>query len=376
MSAQDMSNNVPAVDPFERDITACIGARIRPEIAALSAYHVPPASEVMKLDAMENPFAFPAHLRDALAARLAAASLNRYPAPDGGALKSAIRQAMRVPSSLDILLGNGSDEIIQLVAMAVAKPGATLLAVEPSFVMFRMMATFCGLRYAGVPLKQDFAIDVDATVAAIREHKPAVVFIAYPNNPTGNLFDRDAVHRIIEACTAHHGLVVVDEAYFAFSRDSFLHEIARFPNAVLMRTVSKLGLAGARLGMLIGHAAWLKEFDKLRLPYNINVLTQAAVTFAMEHIDAFEAQAATLTKERARLAAALRAVSGITVFESEANFVLIRVADADRTFRHLLSRKILVKNPSASHPLLANTLRLTVGTPAENDAMIAALKAP
>jgi histidinol-phosphate aminotransferase len=347
---------------------------IRAEIAALSAYHVQPSAGLIKLDAMENPYDFPVHLQDALLARLSEASLNRYPSADAPELKSAIRHAMKIPAEMDILLGNGSDEIIQIIAMTLAKPGATLLSVEPAFVMFKMIATFCGLRYTGVPLKADFEIDVEAMLAAIERDKPAVTFIAYPNNPTGNLFDRDSIKKIISASEANNGLVVIDEAYFAFSSESFLHDIANYPNVVLMRTVSKLGLAGARLGMLIGRREWLQEFDKLRLPYNINVLTQAAAIFAMEHYDALLDQAKLITDERTRLAAALSVIPGVSVFPSQANFLLIRVADAGRVFSAFLSRKILVKNPSQSHALLTNTLRLTIGTPTENDAMISALK--
>ncbi len=347
---------------------------IRPEIRALSAYHVQDAAGMVKLDAMENPFDFPAELRAGLAEALADASLNRYPSAEAGELKAAVRRAMRIPDSLDILLGNGSDEIIQMVAMAVARPGAVLLSVEPAFVMFRMIATFCGLRYHGVPLRADFSIDTAAVQQAIERERPAVTFIAYPNNPTGTLFDRAAVRAVMRGAASFGGLVVIDEAYFAFSSDTFLDEIAEHPNAVLMRTVSKLGLAGLRLGMLIGDRSWLAEFDKLRLPYNINALTQAAAGHAMQHYGALLAQAAELTVERGRLSAALATLPGLQVFPSAANFVLIRVDAAERVFEGLLSRRILIKNTSNSHPLLANTLRLTVGTPAENDQLIAALQ--
>jgi histidinol-phosphate aminotransferase len=281
---------------------------------------------------------------------------------------------MKVPAELGILLGNGSDEIIQLIAMAAAKPGAALLSVEPAFVMFKMIATFCGLRHIGVPLREDFTLDTEAMISAVRRERPALVFIAYPNNPTGNLFDRDGIRQIIAASAENGGLVVVDEAYFAFSTESFLDEIANYPNAVLMRTVSKLGLAGIRLGMLFGRNQWLNEFDKLRLPYNINALTQAAAMFSMKHYDSLLAQTQILQNERARLEAALSAMRGITVFPSAANFILIRLPDATQTFDALLSRKILVKNTSGGHPLMANTLRLTVGAPDENDALIAALQ--
>ena len=347
---------------------------IRAEIQALSSYHVQDASGMVKLDAMENPHAFPAHLRAGLAGALAMASMNRYPEAGATELKSAIRNAMRVPAGLDIILGNGSDEIIQIIAMACAKPGAALLSVEPAFVMFKMIATFCGLRYVGVALRTDFSLDQDTIVAAIAREQPAVTFIAYPNNPTGNLFDREAIRAIIAAAEKYGGLVVIDEAYFAFSAETFLDEIARYPNAVLMRTVSKLGLAGIRLGMLIGRSEWLNEFEKLRLPYNINVLTQAAASFALKHYDALLAQTGNIKRERTRVAAALDQIDGVTRFPSEANFILIRVADAARTFQGLVSRRILVKNTSGTHPLMHNTLRLTIGTADENDALIAALK--
>jgi histidinol-phosphate aminotransferase len=347
---------------------------IRPEIRALSTYHVQHAAGMIKLDAMENPFAFPEALRAGLSQALATASLNRYPPAGAEALKNEIRAAMHIPDGMDILLGNGSDEIIQLIAMAVAKPGARLLSVEPAFVMFKMIATFCGLNYIGVPLRADFCLDQPALLAAVTREHPAVTFIAYPNNPTGNLFDRAAIREIVAATGQFGGLVVIDEAYFAFSPESFLDEIALHPNAVLMRTVSKLGLAGIRLGMLIGRKEWLAEFDKLRLPYNINALTQAAAMYAMRHYDALLLQADMLKAERTRVAAQIDRITHVERFPSDANFILIRVPDAAQTFERLLSRKILVKNTSLSHALLTNTLRLTVGTPAENDSLIAALQ--
>lgn len=344
---------------------------IRHEILALSAYPVPNSTGFIKLDAMENPYPFPAQLKSQLLDHLAATSLNRYPAANAPELRSTLRAAMHIPDALEIVLGNGSDEIIQIIATACANPGASLLSFEPSFVMFKMIATFCGLDYVGVPLTADFAIDVEATRNAIKKHQPAVTFIAYPNNPTGNLFDREVIREIIRVST---GLVVIDEAYFAFSRDTFLDEVAGFPNVVLMRTVSKLGLAGLRLGLLVGHPEWIHEFDKVRLPYNINSLTQTAATFALKHYDAFLEQAATVCSERTSIMKVLGSFPGVTVYPSAANFVLIRVPDSEKTFNALLSRKILVKHTHGAHPLLRNTLRLTVGTPTENAALVSALR--
>ncbi len=348
---------------------------IRGEIRALAAYHVQDAAGFIKLDAMENPFDLPPELRDGLSAHLAAAAVNRYPDPASVTLTQAVRDAMGIPATLDVLLGNGSDEIIQMLAMACAKPGATVLSVEPAFVMFKMIATFCNLKYVGVPLRaDDFALDETAMLDAIATHRPALTFIAYPNNPTGNLFDRVAIRRVIEASP---GLVVIDEAYFAFSSESFLNEFGQYPNAVLMRTVSKLGLAGARLGILVGPSAVIAEINKVRLPYNINSYTQAAATYLLQHVDAFRAQTDILVTERGRLEAALDGlfarVPGAARFPSEANFVLVRLPNAVEVFEGLKARKILVKNTSHAHPLLHNTLRITIGSPAENAALLDAL---
>jgi histidinol-phosphate aminotransferase len=347
---------------------------IRDEIAALSAYHVQDATGFIKLDAMENPFDFPQPLRVRLAEQLAHAAINRYPDASAEKLTASIRRAMHIPDTLDILLGNGSDEIIQMIAMAVAKPNATLLSIEPAFVMFKMIATFCGLRYVGVPLTPDFAIDREATLAAVKTHQPAVIFLAYPNNPTGNLFDDDVIDDIIRAST---GLVVIDEAYFAFSSRSYLAKLLHYPNVVLMRTVSKLGLAGLRLGMLIGEKKWLAEIDKVRLPYNINVLTQIAATFALDNIESFTAQTNVLIEERAKMMAGLDDIFvnhvGAKRFASEANFILIRLPtthNATTVFNQLRDNKILVKNTSLGHPLLANTLRITIGAATENQALL------
>jgi histidinol-phosphate aminotransferase len=344
---------------------------IRDEVRAISAYHVPDSRGLIKLDAMENPYGLPPELRAQIAVVASAASLNRYPDPGAAQLKARLRQTMDVPDTMDLLLGNGSDELIQILAFAVNRPGAALMSVEPSFVMFRMVATFTAMRYVGVPLTADFGLDVSAMRAALREHRPALTFIAYPNNPTGNLFDSDAMHALISAAP---GLVVVDEAYHAFAGRSFVPELGRYPNLLVMRTLSKLGLAGLRLGMLIGRPQWLTEFDKLRLPYNVNVLTQRIAALVLEHPDVLAAQAAAIREGRARLLAALQALPGVRAFPSDANFILFRVARADAVFAGLRSRGVLIKNLSGSNSALTDCLRVTVGTPAENDQFLSALQ--
>ncbi|MGE4110969.1 MAG: histidinol-phosphate transaminase [Burkholderiales bacterium] len=345
---------------------------IRGEILALKAYQVADASGLVKLDAMENPYRLPEPLRGELGAVAGAAEINRYPDPGAQRLKARLRTVLRVPAAADLLLGNGSDEIIQMLAMAVAKPGAVMLGVEPAFVMFRMIATFCGLRFASVPLKSDFSLDTEAMLAAIESERPALVFIAYPNNPTGNLFDAAAIERIIAAAP---GIVVVDEAYHAFAQQTFMDRLERFPNLLVMRTLSKSGLAGLRLGMLAGAPAWLRHIDKVRLPYNVNVLTQLAAEKVLQHDALLEEQAAALRAGRERMQADLKSVPGITAFPSAANFILFRVSRAAAVFEKLKQRGVLIKNLDGSHPALADCLRVTVGTPEENEQFIAALRA-
>ncbi len=343
---------------------------VRPEIRALSAYHVQKAEGLIKLDAMENPFGWPEELKSAWLERLARVEVNRYPDPEGKELVQVLRRAMAIPQGMEVLLGNGSDEIIQIIAMAVSGPGRTLLSVEPGFVMYRMIATFCGLEYAGVPLREDFSLDLPALLAAIEAHRPAVIFLAYPNNPTGNLFDATQLQQVIEAAP---GLVVIDEAYSPFTDATFMGRLGAFPNLLVMRTLSKLGLAGLRLGYLAGPAEWLTEFHKIRLPYNINVLTQATAAFALTEGGAvLREQTALIRTERARLYEALRAIPGLTPHPSQANFILVRTrpGEAEPLFERLREGGVLVKKLHGSHPLLEDCLRFTVGTPEENDRLL------
>lgn len=351
--------------------TVRIEKLMRQEILDLHAYHVPPSAGLVKLDAMENPYRLPSALREEIARVVANAEINRYPDPAAATLRAGIRATLGLPQGMDVLLGNGSDELIQLLAMALNKPGAALLSVEPSFVMYRMIATFTGMRHLAVPLAQDFSLDLAATLDVIKREQPALVFLAYPNNPTGNAFDAEAVCQIIEAS---EGLVVVDEAYYAFAEDSFMKRLPDYPNLLVMRTFSKLGMAGLRLGFLAGSSAWLAQLEKLRLPYNVGVLPQAVATVLLAHHDELLKQAEQIKRDRAGLLAALRAVDSVVAFSSEANFILFRVANATAVFSGLKQRGVLIKNLNGAHPALADCLRVTVGTAEENERFITALK--
>ena len=354
--------------------------RIRPDVRAMHAYVVQDATGYLKLDAMENPFSLPPDLQAALGQRLGALALNRYPGPRYADLRAALAQHAGLPAGQALILGNGSDELISLVALACAQPGATVLAPEPGFVMYAMSAQLQGLGYVGVPLTPDFELDEAAMLAALAQHRPAITFLAYPNNPTATLWDEGAMQRIIDAAGAQGGLVVVDEAYQPFASRTWLDRMRAEPqrnaHVLLMRTLSKFGLAGVRLGYLIGAADLVGEIDKVRPPYNVSVLNCEAALFALEHAPVFAEQARELREQRSALVAALRALPGIEkCWDSEANMVLVRVSDAARTFAALRERKVLIKNVSTMHPLLANCLRLTVGTAADNAILLQALQA-
>jgi histidinol-phosphate aminotransferase len=342
---------------------------VRPEIQALSAYAVPRAEGMIKLDAMENPYPLPVAVRARLDAALGRVAVNRY--PDGGAdaAKAALARALRLPEGQGVLLGNGSDELIQIITSALARTGAVVLAPEPSFVMYRMNALYAGMRFVGVPLEQNFNLDLAATLAAIEREQPALVFLAYPNNPTGNLFAASDVEAVLRASP---GLVVVDEAYYAFAEASFLTRVQEYPNLLVLRTVSKVGMAGMRLGYAVAAPEWIAELNKVRAPYNVNALTQAAVVALLSDAGWIAEQAGAIRAERGRLEAALARLPGTTVFSTQTNFVLVRVADANAVFDGLKARRILIKNLHGWHPLLANCLRITVGTPEENALLLAA----
>lgn len=357
--------------PFMSPVAQLVQTLIRPEILALHAYHVPDCAGLIKLDAMENPYLAPQRLQDEIAQAVAAAHINRYPDPNPIALKEKIRQLLDLPEGMDVLLGNGSDELIQLLAMAVNKPDAVLLSVEPSFVMYKMIATFVGMRYVGVPLASDFSLDLASTLDAIQREQPALVFLAYPNNPTGNLFSHDDVRRIIEASP---GLVVIDEAYYAFASDSFVPQLTSYPNLLVMRTFSKLGMAGLRLGFLAGSSVWLEQLEKLRLPYNVGVLPQLVAEKLLDNHDVLLQQADQIKKDRTVLYQQLLSMAGVEVYSSEANFLLFRVENATAVFNGLKQRGVLIKNLNGGHPMLNDCLRVTVGTPEQNERFLQALK--
>jgi histidinol-phosphate aminotransferase len=348
---------------------------IRPEIQAMHAYPVADATGLVKLDLMESPYGLPPELAAEVGRIVSQLSLNRYPVPTAQRLRALIREVMEVPAGCDVLLGNGSDECIQYITATVAKEGAVVMAPAPSFAMFSMHAFFYRLRFVGVPLREDFTFDADAFLAAMAKEKPALVWIAYPNNPTGNAFPVADIERILRAAP---GLVVIDEAYQPFAGGTFMPRLAEFENMVVMRTVSKIGMAGLRLGYVCGRPEWITAFNKARSPFNINVVTEAVAIKLLENKNVLDAQAVKVLAERERLRPELARMAGITVYPSVANFFLGRgegpAGTGTRVFDRLKEQGVLVRNFSGGLPALENCLRLSIGTPDENRILIAALR--
>lgn len=369
-------------------IAARVERHVRPDVQRMAAYHVADATDAIKLDAMENPWRLPGALQAELAQRLAALAINRYPS---GNTYTALKQAIARHDGLDgidgLVLGNGSDELISLLCQLVAQPGATIMAPAPSFVMYEMGARLAGVGFVPVPLRPDFSLDREAMLQAIETHRPALVFLAYPNNPTGNLFDADDVRAILQATD---GLVVLDEAYAPFAGGaSWLSQLQAWPNLAVMRTCSKWGLAGARIGYLASAPAWAAQLDKIRPPYNISVLDAETACFAFQHHADFDQQTRALCTERQTLVQRLQAMQGPQglshVYPTAANFVLVRLAGgqgdgagpsrATRVAAAMRAAGVLIKDASRMHLALAECLRLTVGAPEENEAMLQALAA-
>ena len=348
-----------------------IATRIRQDVQSMHAYAIQDSRGMVKLDAMENPHRLPPSLQKELGERLAAVALNRYPGERIDELRSALARHARLPAGFGLMLGNGSDELISLLALACDVPGATILAPLPGFVMYAMSAQLQGLKFVGVDLTPDFELDEKAMLDAVALHQPAIVYLAYPNNPTANLWNDDTIEKIVQAAP---GLVVLDEAYQPFASRSYLDRVTRHEHVLLMRTLSKFGLAGVRIGYMMGPEQLVAQIDKVRPPYNVSVLNAEAALFALEHEDVFVAQATELKRERGRIQKALQEM-GVKSWPSDANMVLVRVADPVRSFEGMRARKVLVKNVSKMHPLLAGCLRLTVGTADENTQMLAALQA-
>lgn len=345
---------------------------IRPDILKARAYHVQNAEGFIKLDAMENPYQWPDDIKQSWLQLLETVEINRYPAADAKELKEKLKRVFLIPDDNEILLGNGSDELIQVIALSLSERDPVFLAPEPGFVMYKVIAEAARVGYVGVPLKQDFSLDLEAMLIAIEKYEPAVIFLACPNNPTANQFDeRD----ILELVKNAPGIVVIDEAYYAFSGTNYMSMLADFDNLIIMRTLSKIGLAGLRLGFLAGPSCWIEQFNKMRLPYNINVLTQKSIEFILDHTDILNEQAGLICRDREVVFSEMQKMSGINVWPSKTNFLIFRVENgkSNYVFEQLKGSGVLIKNLGNSHPLVRDCLRVTVGSGIENEKFLGSL---
>lgn len=332
---------------------------IKPSVRGLAAYHVDETPVRVKLDAMENPFPLPLPIRREIGRTAEHALINRYPDPSAKKLRQAISRYWKMDPER-MLLGNGSDELIQAVILAFGGP---VLVPGPTFAMYELTARALSEQVVTVPLTNEFDLDADAVIRAAKRSKAKVIFLASPNNPTGNRFSDSAVRTILERSPA---AVVVDEAYYSFSGRTFLPFLNRHPNMIILRTLSKIGLAGLRLGVATASKELVRELNKIRLPYNINALSQAAGLAALKHAGTLNTQISLLISERGKLYNALLRTPGVTPFPTETNFILMWIEkDATAVFAALKKRGILVKNLDRPGPL-KGCLRVTIGAPAEN----------
>lgn len=347
---------------------------VRPQVRARQPYPVADSSGLLKLDQMENPYDWPSPaLREAWAAAFAAVTVNRYPDAQARELKTALRDYLGMASDAPILLGNGSDEIIQMLMVVLGGPDRVVLAPEPSFVMYRSLAEMNGLTYVGVDLDPDtLTLDRAAMLRAIEVHQPALIFLASPNNPTGTLFAAEDLEAIIEAAP---GLVVLDEAYGPFAGFSHWRWIERYPQLLVMQTLSKLGYAGLRVGFVVGATEWLAELEKVRLPYNVGVLPQLATRLMLNERETLQRELAVILAERDRVTSLLAGWPGVRVWPSATNFLLVRIpGDAVAIHARMRELGVLVKCVARQHPLIAGCLRLTIATPEQNERCLAALQ--
>ena len=343
---------------------------VRPEVLALTAYRVDRATFPVKLDANESPFAPSPALQAAIGEALRALPIHRYPDPEARELRELLGSRLGVTAE-QIILGNGSDELIQMLLMAVGAPGAPVMAPVPSFSLYELAARSLGLRFVGVPLDPRFAIDAAPWRAALERERPRAVLIASPNNPTGNRLDEAGIRETLDRC---RGLVVVDEAYFDYCGRTLLPDLPQRPNLVILRTLSKIGLAGLRLGILAADPSIVHELNKVRLPYNINILSQAVARVALEQEAEIQAHVRAILRERDAMQRALVAYAEVEVFPSEANFLLIRTPFPAETIHAGLARLGVSVRRFGDDPALARCLRVTIGLPEENARFLDALK--
>ncbi|MGV0005687.1 MAG: pyridoxal phosphate-dependent aminotransferase [Candidatus Porifericomitaceae bacterium WSBS_2022_MAG_OTU9] len=353
-------------------VEECVRRCLRQEILQVEAYQGSPEAKAIirsHMDAAESPYNLARQQQ--LQQKIGDLELNLYPPGNAAAMLASLRRYFSVPDQYAMLAGNGSDELIQIIATAMATNGACALAAEPCFVMYRRLSTMAKLEYVGVPLQRhSLQFDMPAMRAAIKKHQPRIIWVANPNNPTGIDCNRDDLAEIIDLAP---GVVVVDEAYQPYAGTSILRQPLA-ANVLVLNTLSKIGFAGLRVGALIAQPQWIQQLDKVRLPYNINTTSQHIVELMLQNVSLINEKVQAVCADRAQLLSELERL-GCTVWPSATNFLLVRIEGrANHIHSQLAAQGIAVKNMHNSHPLLDNCIRITVGTPQDNAQLIGVLQ--
>ncbi len=341
---------------------------ISKEIFEQSGYIAPEQKGAIKMDANENPFTLQEPLKKRLWEEMGKVNLNRYPEAGAPELRDRFARYYGVNKDM-IMLGNGSDELIQTLCLTLQGKVKGVLVPTPTFVMYKIIAVNTGNKVLEVRLEENFDLDIEAILDKIKATFPALIFLSRPNSPTGNLFNRDKIETLIKKTS---GVVVIDEAYADFSGGTLLPLLKKYDNLVFLNTLSKLGLASMRLGFLIGQKDIIAQLDKVRLPYNVNCLSQIAANFFLDNQDEFSRQVLQIVKNREELYLRLKEIVGIKPYPSSANFIFFSCSfDADRIYNRLAADGIIIKNLNTQ--LTRNCMRVTVGNPEENKAFLKSL---
>lgn len=345
-----------------------IEQRVCSNIKILSSYSVPQVKCDIKLDGNESPYDLYPVLKKHILKELEVLELNRYPDPEFTRVRSRLSKLFSHPEE-GILLGNGSDEIIQMLITVFTGKTGKILIPTPTFSMYKLTSIALNKKVIECELDDDFDINLDDILKFINEDDPDLIFFATPNNPTGNSFSKDKIMKVLENTQA---IVVIDEAYFDYSDISYLDCLSKYKNLIILRTMSKIGLASLRLGILIADPELVQQINKARLPYNINTFSQSVMMIALDNIDLINQKVEIIKVERKKLEMDLSKFKSLKVFPSDANFFFIRAEDADLLFNELVKRNILIRNFNRPGRL-SNCVRITVGTPGENKKLIEAL---
>jgi len=364
MAQSGKHNRLSPESGEQKDITS----RVSSEILELSAYSVPDYKCSINLDGNESPYDLPADIKEKIQQRINTVFFNRYPDSQALGLRKQIADILGLPVE-GIVLGNGSDELIEMIIRAFAGGSGKVLMPHPTFSMYKLSTATLGFEAVEVELDDNFDIDIDLFKKQIKKDDPDVIFLANPNNPTGNCFSKNKILEILEFSK---GAVVIDEAYCDFSGVSFLEYLKDYPNLIIIRTMSKVGFASLRLGILYASKNIVDIINKIRLPYNINSLSQAIAQTVLENYEFVKANIQSVKEEKNRVFERMKVIPGIEVFPTDANFILFKIDNADRIYAGLIEKDILIRNFN-SPGRLENCMRVTIGTPGENDAFLKAL---